>query len=547
MAGRRALRGRSRVELPGLVRDRHGGLRRLGGARRRRADRRGAGALRRGPGRARRSRTPSCGGARPSRRPARWRWARSPSRRCARGCGEPGRRRRRRRRRPRRGHAPRARRPRRHRARAGARRRAASAGASRRGAFAWDSGPSLLTLPQVFEALFEDTGAPLPVPLQRVEPVTRYRFADGSGFDLSRRPTGAFGRGARGVVAGGGRRLAALPRHLRGDVARLDPVPDRPAAVAAAPLRARAAPADLVRVKPWWTLRQLARAHTARPAAADGDRALRDLRGRRPATRARGAGRRGLRRARVRRLAPARRAVRARRGAGRAAATRSAASCGSRPRVRARGARRQWRPTAGFVPADARRGRRRALDAARPLAPARALALRPGADARPARPRRRTRPPRDPLPGRLRRRVRRRLRPPAAGARPDDLRERVPTRRRRRTPRPGSCSSTRPPSATPPTGRAEAERLIDRLGVRDRIVERARRTPARPRARDGRGRRRDLRRARRTAGSARCGGRATRVRGVRGLWLVGGTAHPGGGLPLVALSGEIVADQIGPA
>jgi phytoene dehydrogenase-like protein len=37
------------------------------------------------------------------------------------------------------------------------------------------------------------------------------------------------------------------------------------------------------------------------------------------------------------------------------------------------------------------------------------------------------------------------------------------------------------------------------------------------------------------------------VRGVRGLWLVGGTTHPGGGLPLVALGGKIVADAVGPA
>ncbi|GLZ40540.1 phytoene desaturase family protein [Actinokineospora sp. NBRC 105648] len=34
---------------------------------------------------------------------------------------------------------------------------------------------------------------------------------------------------------------------------------------------------------------------------------------------------------------------------------------------------------------------------------------------------------------------------------------------------------------------------------------------------------------------------------VPGLYLVGGSAHPGGGLPLVALSAEIVADLIGPA
>jgi phytoene dehydrogenase-like protein len=37
------------------------------------------------------------------------------------------------------------------------------------------------------------------------------------------------------------------------------------------------------------------------------------------------------------------------------------------------------------------------------------------------------------------------------------------------------------------------------------------------------------------------------VRGVDGLCRAGETAHPGGGLPLVALSGRIVADLIGPA
>jgi len=35
------------------------------------------------------------------------------------------------------------------------------------------------------------------------------------------------------------------------------------------------------------------------------------------------------------------------------------------------------------------------------------------------------------------------------------------------------------------------------------------------------------------------------VRGVRGLWRVGGTTHPGGGLPLVLLSGRTVAGEIG--
>jgi phytoene desaturase len=34
---------------------------------------------------------------------------------------------------------------------------------------------------------------------------------------------------------------------------------------------------------------------------------------------------------------------------------------------------------------------------------------------------------------------------------------------------------------------------------------------------------------------------------IPGLWLVGGSAHPGGGLPMVTLSAQIVADEIGPA
>ena len=34
---------------------------------------------------------------------------------------------------------------------------------------------------------------------------------------------------------------------------------------------------------------------------------------------------------------------------------------------------------------------------------------------------------------------------------------------------------------------------------------------------------------------------------VPGLYLVGGSSHPGGGLPLVALSAQIVAGLIGPA
>jgi len=91
---------------------------------------------------------------------------------------------------------------------------------------------------------------------------------------------------------------------------------------------------------------------------------------------------------------------------------------------------------------------------------------------------------------------------------------------------------------------AYEERLIDRLAVRERVVVSARRAPG------------DLERETGAVGGAIYGaaphGRVGTmrlpgpvVRGVRGLYRVGGTAHPGGGLPLVALSGGVVARLIG--
>ena len=51
----------------------------------------------------------------------------------------------------------------------------------------FDTGPSLLTLPQVFRDLFADTGAPLDsvLSLRRVEPIARYHYADGTTFDAT--------------------------------------------------------------------------------------------------------------------------------------------------------------------------------------------------------------------------------------------------------------------------------------------------------------------------------------------------------------------------
>jgi phytoene dehydrogenase-like protein len=83
------------------------------------------------------------------------------------------------------------------------------------------------------------------------------------------------------------------------------------------------------------------------------------------------------------------------------------------------------------------------------------------------------------------------------------------------------------------------------LDVRDRVRRRALRTPA------------DLERDTGSVGgsiygTSSNGSRAAFLRPanaspVPGLFLVGGSAHPGGGLPLVTLSAEIVAGLIGPA
>ena len=165
-------------------------------------------------------------------------------------------------------------------------------------------------MPRVFEELFEDTGAPLDVELVRVEPVTRYRFADGSSVELQRRPAARRSRrsrrGRRVRAATGRASCGTCAAMWRASVPFLTGPPPWPPR-RPAPGDPTPDPRDFLRVRPWHTLRTLARAHARDPAAADGHRALRDVRRRRPAARARRARRRGLGRARVRRVARARR------------------------------------------------------------------------------------------------------------------------------------------------------------------------------------------------------------------------------------------------
>jgi phytoene desaturase len=408
-------------------------------------------------------------------------------------------------------------------------------GSLTRGEYTWDTGPSLLTMPWVFDDLQLD--------LVRVEPVTRYRFADGSSVELSAdlpRALEALEAWSPGAGADWTRFLGtcagmwdASQRFLTGPA--LWP-----------PSRSPGDPRDALRVKPWWTLRQLAAAHARDPrlrmvierfatyAGADPRRAPAALAVAGYVEHAFGAwhprgGMYALVQAQVARLS----------------ALGGELRLGERvERIWAHAGRARGVVTAaGAFEADA------VVTDVDALAVARLLG----------------------------RRVRRRepslsglaLLLGLRGSTTDLAHHRIDfpadydaefddVFTYRRPPRdPTIYVST--PAAT--TGGPEAwfvlvnapaavadwrpleEQLIDRLGVRSRIVERAVRTPE------------DL--ARETGavagaiyGAAPHGRLGTlrrpgnRVHGVRGLWLAGGTVHPGGGLPLVALGGRTVARQV---
>jgi phytoene desaturase len=136
------------------------------------------------------------------------------------------------------------------------------------GRFRFDTGPSLLTLPYVFRDLFEATGGwPDDLAFEPVEPIARYRFADGSGFDatgdldeLCQRLDRALGNGNgddwRALTARAGRIWeASRGRFLESPL-------DGGAALARLALRR---PGDIRAVAPGRSLRTLGRRHLRDP------------------------------------------------------------------------------------------------------------------------------------------------------------------------------------------------------------------------------------------------------------------------------------------
>ena len=433
------------------------------------------------------------------------------------------------------------------------------AGRFERDGFRFDTGPSLLTMPWVLRDLLAATGARVEdeLELMRVEPVTRYRFADGSSVELSADLPSAL-EALEAWSPGSGtdwaRFLRTCASMWRASVPFLTGPPPwpprRPAPGAPAP-----DPRGLLRARPWRTVRSLARAHARDPrlrmilerfatyAGADPRRAPAALAVAGYVEHAFGAwhvrsGLYAIVEALVRRL-------RAHRGdlwldARVTAIDRAGSRVGGV--VLADGGRVAadvvvWNGDA--LSLDWLLGRAREPVAQRSLS---GLALMLG------------------LRAATRGRVHHEIRFPArydaefddvfAGRAPCEPTIYLSTSC---VTDPGEAPAdgenlftlVNAPAAAPDAAIDELEaRVIERLGVRDRIVVRARRGPA------------ELARETGAVGGAIYGaaphGRLAPlrrpgpdVRGVRGLFRVGGTVHPGGGLPLVMLGAKTVADLVG--
>ncbi len=133
-------------------------------------------------------------------------------------------------------------------------------GTLRRDGYTFDTGPSLLTLPHVYRELFAATGTPLDdlVDVVPVDPTCHYRFADGTELDLphAEREVDA------ALAAAFGDRAAREWRSVMTDAARLwdlvgEPVLRNPLGGVADLLRRSASVRDLLAIAPWRTLRSL--------------------------------------------------------------------------------------------------------------------------------------------------------------------------------------------------------------------------------------------------------------------------------------------------
>jgi phytoene desaturase len=138
-----------------------------------------------------------------------------------------------------------------------------------RDGFAFDTGPSLLTLPAVYRDLFIKTGAPLEqsVDLVQVDPAFRYRFPDGVWLDV---PNAARGRLRLALEETLGAGAGDDWDNLLGRAAQIwdvtrGPFLESPLAGRRDLVRLARRSSDVRTVAPWQTLRQLGRRYLRDP------------------------------------------------------------------------------------------------------------------------------------------------------------------------------------------------------------------------------------------------------------------------------------------
>ena len=130
-------------------------------------------------------------------------------------------------------------------------------GAVEVGGHRFDTGPSLVTMPPVLERLFADTGAPLRdvLELQRLDVAARYRFGDGTSLDLPGSRADVPGALDAALGAGAGDQWAAFLDHAErvwhATHEHFLESPVTPAGLARLSVRVR----DLLAVAPWRSLR----------------------------------------------------------------------------------------------------------------------------------------------------------------------------------------------------------------------------------------------------------------------------------------------------
>ncbi|MEX5711407.1 phytoene desaturase family protein [Parafrankia sp. FMc6] len=137
-----------------------------------------------------------------------------------------------------------------------------------RDGYGFDTGPSLLTMPEVFEELFAATGGPLgeQLTLRRLDPIAAYRFADGAAVTAHADDAAFHAELDARLGAGTGAQWRRLDERAR----RVWAVSEQPflrSPVSAAALARTAArrPLGLATVAPGTTLRGIGRRHLTDP------------------------------------------------------------------------------------------------------------------------------------------------------------------------------------------------------------------------------------------------------------------------------------------